>query len=91
MKPPVHLLQPASGHMRINLGCADVCVPEQFLDHPQIRAMLHRILCRILSACLLPAFLFSHAHAQQGPNGKEITERPEPDDQDTPHAASSSA
>ena len=48
----------------------------------KIRAMLNRFLARFLLACLLlaflcllPAFLFTQALAQKGPDGKPITEQ----------------
>ena len=43
MKFPVDVPQPVSRHMRVNLRGADVRVAEQFLNHPQIRAVLQQM------------------------------------------------
>lgn len=43
MKLPVDIPQPVPGDMRVNLRRADIRVPQQFLDHPQIRAVLQQM------------------------------------------------
>ena len=43
MKLPVDLPQPAAGDVRVNLRRADARVAEQFLNHPQVRAMLQQM------------------------------------------------
>ena len=43
MKFPMNLAQPAARDVRVNLRGADVRMAEQFLDDPQIRAMLQQM------------------------------------------------
>ena len=39
----MHLPQPISRHMRVNLGGADAGVAEQFLNHAQVRAVFEQV------------------------------------------------
>ena len=39
----MNIPQAVAGDMRVNLRGADTGVPKQFLDHPQIRAMLQQM------------------------------------------------
>ena len=43
MKFPVNVPQPVAGDVRVNLRRADVRVAEQFLDHPQVRAVFQQM------------------------------------------------
>jgi hypothetical protein len=43
MKFPMHFPQPVSRDVRVNFRGADARVAEQFLDHPQIRAMFQQM------------------------------------------------
>ena len=43
MKSPVHVAQPAPGHVRVNFRRADVRVTEQLLNHAQIRPVLQQV------------------------------------------------
>ncbi len=43
MEPPVHITEPISRDMRINLGGADVSVPQQLLDDSQVSAMFQQV------------------------------------------------
>ena len=43
MKLPMDLPQPIPRHVRVNLRRADIRVPEQFLDHSQIGAVLEQV------------------------------------------------
>ena len=45
MKLSVDLAQAISRDVRVNLRRADARVAEQFLDHPQIRAVLQQMRC----------------------------------------------
>ena len=39
----MHLAQPGAGHVRVNLRRVDAGVPEEFLNHPQVGAMLQQV------------------------------------------------
>ena len=43
MKPPVNVPQSGPADMRVDLGCADAGMAEQFLDDAQIRPMLQQM------------------------------------------------
>jgi hypothetical protein len=43
MELAVHLAQPRSTHVRVNLGRADAGVAEQFLNDPEVRAVLEQV------------------------------------------------
>ena len=43
MKFFVYFLQPVPRNMRVDLGCRDIRVPEQFLDDPKINAALEQM------------------------------------------------
>ena len=45
MELPVNVAQTVSGDVRVNFRRADVRVAQQFLNHPQIRAVLQQM-CR---------------------------------------------
>ena len=39
----MHFFQPLPGHVRVNLGGGNVGVAEQFLNHPQVGAVLEQV------------------------------------------------
>ena len=43
MKLAMNVPQPVSGHVRVNFGRADARVPQQFLNHPQVRPVLQQM------------------------------------------------
>src|SRR5262245_44020565 len=43
MKLLMHLAQPISHHVRINLGRADAGMSEQLLNHPQVRVVVQQM------------------------------------------------
>ena len=45
MKTVMHTLEAARVHMRVNLRRRDVSMAQQFLDHPQIRAVPQKMGC----------------------------------------------
>ena len=61
MKLAVNLAQAIVCHMGVDFGCADVGMPEQLLDHPQVGAMFQQV-----SGKAVPQHMRRHVAANSG-------------------------